>query len=108
VNPHTRCEGAQLRAHAGPVARLATLGSLARRLAKTVSHLEQRAEGELQELGQQNSSTSFDSAADDVGVLGRDDGGQGAAPRSQIMPVKVSTASVSSAHSSQRRPLHAA
>ena len=39
MNPHTRCRGALQRAHAGPVARLATLGSLAQRSAKTVSIL---------------------------------------------------------------------
>ena len=81
MNPHTRCRGAQQRAHAGPVARLATPGSLARRLAKTVVHLEQRAEGELhRSAGRQNSRTSFDWFDDVAGVLGRDDGAQGAAP----------------------------
>ena len=39
MNPHTRCRGALQRAHTGPVARLATLGSLAQRSAKTVSIL---------------------------------------------------------------------
>ena len=61
-------------------------------------HLEQRAEVELQELGRQNSSTSSDSIGDDAGVLRQDDGAQDAAPRSQIMPVKVSKASVSSSY----------
>ena len=60
------------------------------------AHLEQRAEGELQELGRQNSSTSFDTVADEAGVLGPDDGAQGAAPRHVITSVKVSKASVSS------------
>ena len=59
-------------------------------------HLEQRAEGELQELGRQNSSTSSDSIGDDAGVLRQDDGAQDAAPRSQITSVKVSKDSVSS------------
>ena len=61
-------------------------------------HLEQRAEGELQELGRQNCSTSFDNVAEDAGVLGRDDGAQGAAPLSQLTSMKVSKASVSSSY----------
>ena len=67
-------------------------------------HLEQRAEGELQELGRQNSSTSSDSIGDDAGVLRQDDGAQDAAPRSQLTSVKVSMASVSSTLLSQGRP----
>jgi hypothetical protein len=57
-------------------------------------HLEQCAERELQELGRQNCSTSFDNVAEDAGVLGRDDGAQGAAPLSQLTSMKVSKASV--------------